>query len=71
MRLRAACSGQFELGSASIAYSGPSIGVIRAGDTVVLVLTGTGLNASESIGRLLRLGARRGSNGAQARAERT
>ena len=30
--LRAACSGQFELGSASIAYSGPSIGVIRAGD---------------------------------------
>lgn len=31
-RLRAACSGQFELGSASIAYSGPSIGVIRAGE---------------------------------------
>lgn len=48
-----------------------SKGVIRAGDTVVLVLTGTGLKASESIGRLLRLGARRGSNGAQARADRT
>ncbi|WP_449448392.1 sensor domain-containing diguanylate cyclase [Thermomonas brevis] len=31
-RLRAACSGQFELGDVHIDYTGPSIGVIRAGD---------------------------------------
>jgi threonine synthase len=46
-----------------------SNGAIRAGDTVVLVLTGTGLKASESIGRLLRLGARRDSKSAQARTD--
>jgi len=33
-------------------------GAIRQGETTVLVLTGTGLKASESIGRLLKLGAR-------------
>jgi threonine synthase len=34
-------------------------GTIRPGETTVLVLTGTGLKASESIGRLLQLGTRR------------
>ena len=33
-------------------------GVIRKGETTVLVLTGSGLKASETIGRLLKLGAR-------------
>jgi threonine synthase len=33
-------------------------GAIREGESTVLVLTGTGLKASESIGRLLKLGAR-------------
>jgi len=33
-------------------------GAIRQGETTVLVLTGTGLKASEAIGKLLRLGAR-------------
>jgi threonine synthase len=33
-------------------------GAIKQGETTVLVLTGTGLKASESIGRLLKLGAR-------------
>lgn len=35
-------------------------GVIRAGETTVLVLTGFGLKASETIGKLLKLGARSG-----------
>ncbi|HSC95345.1 MAG TPA: threonine synthase [Burkholderiales bacterium] len=35
-------------------------GAIKQGETTVLVLTGTGLKASEAIGRLLRLGAQRG-----------
>jgi threonine synthase len=33
-------------------------GAIRKGETIVLVLTGSGLKASESIGRLLKLGTR-------------
>jgi threonine synthase len=33
-------------------------GAIKQGETTVLVLTGSGLKASESIGRLLQLGAR-------------
>ncbi|HSF21183.1 MAG TPA: pyridoxal-phosphate dependent enzyme, partial [Burkholderiales bacterium] len=33
-------------------------GAIRPGETTVLVLTGTGLKASEQIGKLLNLGAR-------------
>jgi threonine synthase len=33
-------------------------GVVRKGETTVLVLTGSGLKASESIGKLLKLGAR-------------
>jgi threonine synthase len=35
-------------------------GVIKPGETTVLVLTGSGLKASEAIGRLLKLGARSG-----------
>ena len=37
-----------------------SRGAIRRGETTVMVLTGTGLKASETIGRLLHLGARTG-----------
>jgi threonine synthase len=33
-------------------------GAIKRGETTVLVLTGTGLKASETIGRLLELGTR-------------
>jgi threonine synthase len=36
-------------------------GAIGGGETTVLVLTGTGLKASETIGRLLKLGARNGN----------
>jgi len=35
-------------------------GVVTGGDTTVLVLTGSGLKASETIGKLLELGARGG-----------
>jgi threonine synthase len=35
-------------------------GAVKAGETIVLVLTGSGLKASETIGKLLKLGAREG-----------